>query len=98
MNAPAYLVLCTNQGCNMPALYKIAAVWNDGTTEELKTYALSCDAHLEAHFRRSLDKQQSCRLVEGESLSQPQVFRVASGRRDRELVRLPDVEARFKKS
>jgi hypothetical protein len=95
MNAPSYLVLCTTEGCTAPAQYKIAAVWNDGTTEELKTYGLCCDAHLEAQFRRSREKQKSCRLAEGETLGQPQVFRIESGRRDRELVSLPEIEKRL---
>ena len=33
---PSYSVLCTRQGCARPALYKIAARWSDGVTEELK--------------------------------------------------------------
>jgi hypothetical protein len=95
MNAPSYLVLCTTEGCKTPAQYKIAAVWSDGSTEELKTYGLCCDEHLEAQLHQSRDKQKSCRLADGETLSQPQVFRIESGRRDRELVRLPDIETRF---
>jgi hypothetical protein len=32
-------------------------------------------------------------LAEGEQLSAPQVYRIESGRRDRELVRLTELEA-----
>jgi hypothetical protein len=96
MNGPSsYLVLCTTEGCQEPAQYKIAAVWNDGTTGELKTYGLCCENHLEPQIRISRDKQKKCRLTEGETLSQPQVFRLESGRRDHELTRLTDIEARF---
>ena len=95
MTGPSYLVLCTTEGCKAPAHYKIAAVWNDGTTEELKTYGLCCENHLQAQVRRSREKQKKCRLAEGETLSPPQVFRLEPGRRDRQLTRLPDIEARF---
>src|SRR5262245_17898740 len=95
MNGPSYQVLCTTEGCKTPAQYKIAAVWNDGTTEELKTYGLCCENHLETQIRSSRAKQQKCRLTEGEMLSQPQVFRLESGRRDRELTRLTDIETGF---
>jgi hypothetical protein len=95
MDGTPYLILCTSEGCQAPAQYKIAAVWNDGTTQELKTYALSCECHLEVQLRHSRDKQRTCRLADGETLSAPQIFRIESGRRDRELVRMPELETKF---
>jgi hypothetical protein len=93
MDQIPYVVRCTAQGCHEPATYKIAAEWSDGTTKELKTYGLACESHLQLLFRRSRDRQRGYRLAEGESLGAPAVFRIEQGRRDRELVRMPDLEA-----
>jgi hypothetical protein len=95
MEAPRYLVLCSLESCQTPALYKVAAVWSDGTTQELKTYALSCAEHLESQYRMSAQKQLRCRVADGETLSSPQIFQIVQGRRDRELTRLSDLEAEF---
>ena len=95
MNRVPYVVRCTEPGCQEPAGYKIAGEWSDGTTKELKTYGLACEGHLEGVFRRSRSKQSHCRVAEGESLSEPRIFQVEQGRRDRELVRLPEREADF---
>ena len=95
MGRVPFVVRCTVQGCPDPARYKIAAEWSDGTTKELKTYGLACEKHLESLFQRSRDKLRGCRTAEGESLSAPGIFRIEEGRRDRELVRLPELEARF---
>jgi hypothetical protein len=81
------------QGCQEPAAYKIAAEWSDGTTKELKTYGLACENHLQFLFRQSRDRQRGYRLGEGETLSATAIFRIEHGRRDRELVRMPDLEA-----
>ena len=37
MPMPPYPILCYRQGCEKPAVYKIAAQWSDGITRELKT-------------------------------------------------------------
>ena len=95
MNRSAYVVRCTVQCCQELARYKIAAEWSDGSVHELKTYGLACENHLEVLFRRSLEKHQKCRQADGETLSAPQVFRIESGRRDPELVRLTDLEHRL---
>ena len=95
MSRIPYVVRCTVQGCQEAAGYKIAAEWSDGTTNELKTYGLACESHLELLFRRSRDKQRGYRLAEGETLGAPAVFRIEEGRRDRQLVRMVDLEARF---
>jgi len=95
MSRVPYVIHCTVPGCSETARYKIAAEWSDGSTKELKTYGLACEKHLELLFRRSRDKQRSCRLAEGETLSPAGIFRTEEGRRDRELVRLPELEAGF---
>ncbi len=89
---PPYPVLCTTPGCERPALCKIAARWSDGVTEELKTYALCCAECLAAAFRRAAAKQAACRRAPGEILEAPGIYELARGRRDRTLVRRPDLE------
>jgi hypothetical protein len=96
MSKFAYEVLCGEEGCEQSAQFKIAAEWSDGSTRELKTYGLACEKHLESQFRRGLQKQRACRLSEGETLSAPEIFHIESGRRDRDLVRMPELELKFK--
>jgi hypothetical protein len=74
------------------AIYKIAARWSDGVTQELKTYALTCSDCLAEAFRRSRAKKAACRLAAGETLESPGVYELVRGRRDPQLVRCPGVE------
>jgi hypothetical protein len=92
MPMPPYPVLCYRRGCGRPALYKIAARWSDGLTEELKTYALSCADCLPDWYRRSRAKQAACRLAPGEILEPPGIYSLERGRRDSRLQRLPELE------
>src|SRR5688572_2690544 len=87
-----YPVLCYRPDCNKPAVYKIAARWSDGVTQELKTYALSCPECLAEQFRASIQKQAACRLAPGERLDVPGVYELAAGKRDAQLVRRTDLE------
>jgi hypothetical protein len=89
---PSYPVLCTQPGCCRPAVYKIAARWSDGATEELKTYALCCEECREEAFRRSLTRNATCRTARGETLEPPGVYVLARGRHDQELERRSDLE------
>jgi hypothetical protein len=95
MPMPPFAVLCSHAGCGRPALYKIAARWSDGVTQELKTYALSCESCLAEQFCRSRAKQAACRLTAGERLDAPGIFEMVHGRRDRQLTRREDLERRF---
>jgi hypothetical protein len=88
----SYPVLCTTHDCGQPAVYKIAARWSDGVTEELKTYALCCPQCLRDAFRRSCQKQAACRRAPGEILEPPGIYELARGQRDRLLVRRLDLE------
>jgi hypothetical protein len=88
-----YPVLCTRPGCARPAVYKIAALWSDGTTQELKNYALSCEECLPGAFRLGLAKQAGCRTAKGETLEPPGIYVLSRGRHDQELERRPDLEA-----
>jgi hypothetical protein len=95
MLMPPYPVPCHRPGCDQPALYKIAARWSDGVTEELKTYSLCCAGCLPELFRRSQEKQAACGLAAGETLERPGVYRLERGRRDRQLDRATDLEAQL---
>jgi hypothetical protein len=92
MPMPPYPVRCYRPGCGQVAVYKIAARWSDGLTEELKTYALSCSDCLAEQFQRSLEKQTACRRAAGEMLDRPGIYELARGQRDRLLLRREDLE------
>ena len=92
MPMPSYPLRCYTHGCEELAVYKIAAHWSDGVTQELKTYALSCSNCLADSFRRILAKQAACRLAPGETLESPGIYVLARGRHDPELIRRNDLE------
>ena len=90
-----YAILCYRYGCDRAAQYKIASRWSDGVTEELKTYALSCQACLAEQFRRSREKQASCHRASGEVLEPPGIYRLRRGCRDQRLERLMELESQL---
>jgi hypothetical protein len=92
MPMPSYPVLCYTRGCGELAVYKIAARWSDGVTQELKTYALCCPDCLPETFRRSRDKRAACRLAPGETLESPGIYELVRGHRDQQLIRRDDLE------
>ncbi len=89
---PPYPIVCSRPGCGKLAVYKIAARWSDGVTQELKTYALCCADCLPDLFCRSREKQAACRLTPGETLDTPGIFALERGRRDVEIPRLRELE------
>lgn len=92
MPMPPYPVLCYTPGCGQLAVYKVAARWSDGVTEELKTYALCCAACLPNWLQHGRQKQATCRLAAGEILEPPGAWEWVRGARDRQLQRRPDLE------
>jgi hypothetical protein len=90
-----YPLRCYSPGCERLAVYKIAARWSDGLTEELKTYSLCCAECLPDSFRKSRQKQSACRLAPGETLEPPGIYRLERGRRDRKLERLSELETQL---
>jgi hypothetical protein len=92
MPMPPYPVLCYRKGCGRPAVYKIAARWSDGITQELKTYALSCAECLAEWYRHSRLRQAACRKAPGETLEAPGIYELHRGRRDQQLARRDDLE------
>ncbi len=93
---PSYPIYCYRKGCGKPAIYKIAARWSDGVTEELKTYALCCEECLPDWYRWSREKQKACRLAARETLETPGIYRLHHGQRDRRLERMQELEDRLK--
>jgi hypothetical protein len=92
MPMPPYPVLCYGPGCTAPAAYKVAACWSDGSTQELKTYSLTCHYCLATMYAASRAKRAACRLAPGETLDEPGIYALARGGRDQSLARLEDVE------
>lgn len=78
MPLPPYPVICYAPGCGAAARMKIAARWSDGTTHELKTYFLACEACAPALLTAARAKRKKCRLTVGETLDQPAVYELRS--------------------
>ncbi len=78
---PPYPVTCSAPGCSTPAQVKIAARWSDGTTHELKTYYLACEACAPEMLTAARAKRKKCRLTVGETLDQPAVHELATATR-----------------
>jgi hypothetical protein len=93
MPMPSYPLFCYRRGCGRLAVYKIAARWSDGVTQELKTYGLSCADCVAQQFALSRVKQAACRTAPGETLEAPGIYELAPGRRDQQLRRRTDLEA-----
>jgi hypothetical protein len=88
-----YEVLCDHVGCTRPAHFKIASQWSDGSTKELKTYALSCTSCVRVLFESANGRHGKCRLEPHETLDRPEVYEWVRGMRDRQLIRRTDLEA-----
>ena len=98
MPMPPYPIYCYSKGCERTAVYKIAARWSDGLTEELKTYALCCEECLPEWFRDSRAKQAACRLAPGETLDAPGIYALERGQRSADLKRLRELEDKLAES
>src|SRR5258708_7000892 len=76
---------CHVAGCLAPATYKVAAIWSNGTSRELKNYGLTCEAHREALLKRAQISREGLRLAEGESVGSVGLYRLDPGLRDADL-------------
>ena len=83
-----YEPICSAPGCERPAVFKVAAVWSDGTTRELKTYGMSCEAHRDLVLDSARARQKGLRLIESESIEPVGLYQLLPGLRDSELTRL----------
>jgi hypothetical protein len=85
-----YQPRCSVQGCDRPAVFKVAAPWSNGTSHELKNYGLACESHRDSQLARAQLHRQGLPLAEGETLGAVGLYRLEPGKRDAELTRLPD--------
>ena len=95
MPMPPYSIPCQTANCRHAAVYKIAARWSDGLTQELKCYSLSCAECLPHWFRQGLTKQAECRLTKGETLEPPGIYNLARGVRDKQILRQVELEVKL---
>ena len=84
-NVFQYCPTCSDPGCTEPAVYKVGAVWSDGTSRELKNYGLACAAHRHSQLERARKHRDGLRLADGESLGPVTLYVLDPGRRDRDL-------------
>ncbi len=84
----AYQMCCSAEGCDQPVKYKIAAVWTDGTSCELKTYGLACEAHSASLLAAAQARRAALVLADGEQVEPVGVYRLTPGCRDAGLDRL----------
>src|SRR5262249_4574126 len=87
-----YTPKCSTPGCDQHALYKVAALWSDGTSRELKNYGLACALPRDSQLMRGRLHREGLTLAEGESVGPVGLYRLEFGRRDADLPRLPDHE------
>jgi hypothetical protein len=80
-----YLPRCTAPNCDLPAAFKVGAVWSDGTSRELKNYGLSCMEHRQMQLERARKNRDGLRLADGETVGPIALFVLEPGRRDSEL-------------
>jgi hypothetical protein len=85
-----YRPACNARTCPEPAIYKIAAVWTDGTSRELKNYGLACEAHRLSELQRASRAHDGLRLAEGETVGPVELYRLQAGCRDADLPRVAD--------
>ena len=83
-----YRPTCSDPGCTEPAVYKVGAVWSDGTSRELKNYGLACEAHRQSQLERARSHRDGLRLAEGETVGPVSLFVLAPGQRDRDLAQV----------
>ena len=86
-----YIPQCSSPGCDNAARFKIAALWSNGTSRELKNYGLACDEHKQAQFDRACRNCERILPAEGESIGEIGVYALEPGRADLELQRLPEI-------
>lgn len=80
-----YVPMCSEIGCDRPAVYKVAAVWTDGTSRELKNYGLACSAHAEAQTARAKRHRDLLKLEDWETVGDVRLYRFDPDRRDIDL-------------
>jgi hypothetical protein len=80
-----YCPKCSAPGCKEPAIYKVGAVWSDGSSNELKNYGLACEVHRSAQVQRAVEHHNGLKLADGERVGPVSLYVLAPGRRDTQL-------------
>lgn len=88
IHAFKYEPICSAPGCGCVAVFKIAAVWSDGSFQELKTYGFACAAHRESLCAQAELRRGRLRLADGESVEAIGAYRLERGSRDAALSRI----------
>jgi hypothetical protein len=83
-----YRPRCSAPSCDRPALYKIAAIWSDGTSRELKNYGLACEDHRDLQLKAAQARLRSLRLSDAESVGPVELYLLRTGCRDVDLARV----------
>ncbi len=89
-------VSCSHPYCSGQATYKIAARWSDGRFAELKTYGFACSDHLGEVFQEAENGRLDYVLSPGEVIEEMAIYRLESGKCDRQLQRLWDLEQNYR--
>jgi len=84
---------CSHPNCGQPALFKVGAVWSDGTSRELKNYGLTCETHRQPQLERARRNRDGLRLADGETVGPVALFVLQAGRRDTELAQTSDASS-----
>lgn len=80
-----YRSMCSEPGCDRPAVYKVAAIWSDGTSRELKNYGLACSAHGESQATLARRRRDRLLLQDWETVGDVRLYRFDPDRRDVDL-------------
>lgn len=82
-----HVVRCSEDDCQEPAVYKIAAPWSGGNSKELKTYGFACAEHVREVLRSAEVRWLDYEPVPGEQVHEICIYCYEPGKFDRELVR-----------
>jgi hypothetical protein len=91
-SAFTYRTSCSAPVCAEAAVYKLAALWSDGTSRELKNYGLACEAHRGQLLAAARLRHEHLKLSEGETVGLVELYFLAPRMRDVELVKLNDTD------
>ncbi len=80
-----YRPMCQARACGLPAEFKVAAPWSDGSSRELKNYGTFCSRHAQSSLILARRKRKDIHLDEGESVGEVRLYQLVDGRRDAQL-------------
>lgn len=84
-----YPPVCSAPHCDRPAVYKVAAPWTHGRSQELKNYGLACEAHRDSQLALARLHREGLATADGEAVGPVGLYQLVVGRLDSDLHRLP---------